>query len=162
MPIKPVKKVIGDYTFAIRPMGAFTAARLTGELAAVVVPLLSGILPLIGSKEEVTDEKVMECAPAIAGAFSSLSSERLEKLMKELLLQERCIGVEGPNISGAAMLTEQLSDVVFSGNVQNMFVLAYHVINVNFGDFFNSLGTRSGSAIERLRVPMLSNTEDLT
>lgn len=153
----PVKKEIGGYTFYIRPMSAMKCASLSGDLAAVVVPLLSALLPLAGG--EIEDINIVEAAPAIAGAFSALSGERLQKLIAALLIDERKIGVEGPGINGATMMDEKTMDIVFAGNAQNMFVLAFYVINANFGDFFGSLGTQYGGAIEKLRVPaILKNT----
>lgn len=154
---KPVKKEIGGYTFYIRPMSAMKCACLSGELAAVLVPLMSALLPLAGEDKEIN---MVEAAPAIAGAFSALSGEKLQKLIYSLLVDERTIGVEGPGINGATMLDEKTMDIVFSGNAQNMFILAFYVVNTNFGDFFGTLGTQYGGVIEKLRVPAASkNTE---
>lgn len=155
---KPVRKEIGGYTFYIRPMSAMKCAALSGDLAAVVVPLMSALLPLAGG--DMDNVNLVEAAPAIAGAFSTLSGEKLQKLIAALLVDDRTIGVEGPGINGATMMDEKTMDLVFAGNAQNMFVLAFYVINANFGDFFGSLGTRYGGAIEKLKVPgILKNME---
>lgn len=150
---QPVRKEIGGYTFYIRPMAAMKCAAMSGELAAVVVPLMAALLPMVGG--DVQDINLVEAAPAIAGAFSNLSGEKLQKLMYKLLVEDRTIGVEGPDLK-ATMLDEQTLDKVFAGNAQNMFVLAFYVINTNFGDFFATLGTQYGGAIEKLRVPKAS------
>lgn len=154
---RPVQKVIGGYTFYIRPMSAMKCAALSGDLAAVVIPLITALLPLAGG--ETKDINVVEAAPAIAGAFSTLSGEKVKSIMYALLVDGRLIGVEGPGLDGAKMLDEQVMDIVFAKNAQNMFILAFYVINENFGDFFGTLGTRYGDAIEKLRVPTLKNTE---
>ncbi len=147
---QPVRKEIGGYTFYIRPMAAMKCAAVSGELAAVLVPLMAALLPMAKEGEEVD---ITEAAPAIAAAFSTLSGDKLQKLMYKLLVEDRTIGVEGGDLKNATMLDEKTMDIVFAGNAQNMFVLAFYVINTNFGDFFGSLGTRYGGVIEKLKVP---------
>lgn len=154
---KPTQKEIGGYTFYIRPMSAMKCACLSGDLAAVVVPLMTALLPMMGG--DAKDMNIVEAAPAIAGAFSTLSGEKIKSLMYALLVDGRLIGVEGPGLDGAKMLDEQVMDIVFAKNAQNMFILAFYVINENFGDFFGSLGTQYGDAIEKLKVPKLSVME---
>ena len=41
-------------------------------------------------------------------------------------------------------LTDDLADEVFCGEIQDMFLLCFHVIKLNFNGFFKRLGTRSG------------------
>ena len=43
---KPTIKTIGENRFYIRPFPAFTAAKMTGDLAAVVAPALAAIAPV--------------------------------------------------------------------------------------------------------------------
>ena len=45
--MEPRIATVGDNTFYIRPLPAFKAANLTGELAALVLPLVSGLAPLL-------------------------------------------------------------------------------------------------------------------
>lgn len=155
---KPTQKVIGGYTFYIRPMSAMKCAALSGDLAAVVVPLITALLPLAGG--DMKDINVVEAAPAIAGAFSTLSGDKIKSLMYSLLIDGRLIGVEGPGLDGAKMLDEQIMDIVFAKNAQNMFILAFYVINENFGDFFGTIGAQYGGVIEKLKVPKLNSTEN--
>lgn len=149
----PVEKTIGEYTFYIRPLPAFKASKLSGELVALVAPLVGGLAPLLGDTKDdaasIFDVDVTEAAPAIAGAFSALSGDKLEKLMKALLTEYRTIAYQGPEDDNAKVLTEKEVDAIFAGEVQNMFILAYHAIGVNFGDFFGSFGRRFGSVIKK-------------
>ena len=46
--MQTIEKVIGENTFYIRPFGAFAAANISGELAALLSPILAGIAPLFG------------------------------------------------------------------------------------------------------------------
>ena len=40
---------VGENIFYIRPLPAFKAANMTGELAALVLPLVSGLAPLLSA-----------------------------------------------------------------------------------------------------------------
>ena len=81
---------VGENIFYIRPLPAFKAANMTGELAALVLPLVSGLAPLLSTVDTekegngLLDIKVEDAAPAIAGAFSSLDGDKVEKILKHL------------------------------------------------------------------------------
>lgn len=45
--MQTIEKVIGENTFYIRPFGAFAAANISGELAALLSPILAGIAPAV-------------------------------------------------------------------------------------------------------------------
>ena len=83
---------VGENIFYIRPLPAFKAANMTGELAALVLPLVSGLAPLLSDVDTekegdgLLDIKVEDAAPAIAGAFSSLDGDKVEKILKHLLI----------------------------------------------------------------------------
>lgn len=143
----PVLKEIGEYKFYIRPLPAFKAANISGELFSVLGPLLSGLLPYLGQGNVESKDEV--AAGALADAFSKLSGERVEALMKRLLTDYQTINVEGPD-TPLSLLTVDLCNEVFCGSAQDMYVLAYHVINQNFGGFFDGLGSRFGSALGAL------------
>ena len=78
---------VGENIFYIRPLPAFKAANMTGELAALVLPLVSGLAPLLSAVDTekegngLLDIKVEDAAPAIAGAFSSLDGDKVEKIL---------------------------------------------------------------------------------
>ncbi|MBQ4121647.1 MAG: hypothetical protein IJD35_06500, partial [Clostridia bacterium] len=42
------EKKIGESTFYIKPFPAFVSANISGELAALITPMLSGLAPLVG------------------------------------------------------------------------------------------------------------------
>ena len=93
---------VGENIFYIRPLPAFKAANMTGELAALVLPLVSGLAPLLSDVDTekegngLLDIKVEDAAPAIAGAFSSLDGDKVEKILKHLLIAGSNISVEQP------------------------------------------------------------------
>lgn len=157
-------KTIGDNTFYIRPLPAFKAANLSGELAAVLLPLLSGIAPLVDSDKGINDLNSDDVAPVITGAFSSLSGDKVEMLLKRLIIHGKTVSVVTPDDDDAKLLTEDLANEIFSADVQNMFVLAFEVIKTNFGGFFDKISALSGPLTTKLaeKKTKLINTESST
>ena len=79
---EPRKRTIGENIFYVRPFPAFVATNISGELAAVITPLIGNLAPLInkagsGGGNGLMDVNIEEAAPAIAGAFSSVSGDKL-------------------------------------------------------------------------------------
>lgn len=148
--------VIGENTFYIRPLPAFRAANLSAELAALLMPLLSGFAPLFadmemenGEEKSFLDINMEDAAPAIAGAFSSLSGDKLERILEHLLISGKNISMEMPD-GKAQLLTLDIANEAFCTDVQDMFLLAFEVIRTNYNGFFKKLGGRFGRAMEML------------
>ena len=143
---------VGENIFYIRPLPAFKAANMTGELAALVLPLVSGLAPLLSDVDTekegdgLLDIKVEDAAPAIAGAFSSLDGDKVEKILKHLLIAGSNISVEQPG-EKVRLLTEDLANEVFCTDVQDI-ILAFEVIRTNYNGFFKKLGDRFGKVAE--------------
>lgn len=153
--VEPVIEKIGETKFYITPFPAFKAANLTGELASVLAPLLGALAPLIpdgytGESEDDSGGGLMDIdAKKAADAMSNvtgLDGDKIEKLMKKLLLGGH-IRAEVENDDGElepTRLDQDLADEIFCGDVQDMFILCFHVIKLNFNGFFKKLGTQSG------------------
>lgn len=144
----PVQVKIGEYNYYIRPFPAFKAANISGEVVSVVMPILGAALPLMGANTvgSIMDQDISELSPAITKGFESLSGDKCEKLLRDLLIRNGNIAVE---IEGEAKtLDEDLSNVVFCGEIQDMYILAFNVIKVNYGGFFKKLGDQSGKVAE--------------
>lgn len=143
---------IGENTFYIRPLPAMKAANVSGELANLILPVLSGLAPLAGmvtDGKDLFDIDLEQAGPAISGAFSNLSGDKLEKVLRLLLLTGGNIAVEQPD-EKAEKLTEDLLNEVFCENVQDMFILAFEVIRSNYNGFFKKLAARFGPGLETL------------
>lgn len=159
--MEPTVQVIGEYTFYIYPLPAFTAANLSGEVISLLSPLIGNIASAFVSnnqseksdKNRFFDMEVEEAAPAIAGAFSSLSADKMENLLRKLLMNGN-VGVRFAGEEDAHWLNEDKCNEIFCGNVQNMFILAFYVIKVNYGDFFAKFGIQSGSVIDKMKMKM--------
>ena len=162
---------VGENIFYIRPLPAFKAANLSGELAALVLPLVTGLTSLIpaGTTAEnmgngLFDIDVKDAGPAISAAFSSLSGDKIEAILKHLLIAGKNISVEVPG-ERVQILTEDLANEVFCEDVKDMFILAFEVIRTNYNGFFKKLGGRFGPVVESLKqtvTPSQTSTESST
>ena len=144
---------IGENTFYIRPLPAFKAANMSGELASLVLPILTGLAPMLGGADAdkgLFDVDLEAAAPTIAEAFTSLSGDKLEAILKHLLLAGRNISVETPESEKAVLLTEDLANELFCAEVQDMFMLAFEVIRTNYNGFFKKLAARFGPVTQRM------------
>lgn len=169
--LETTKKVIGDATFYIRPFPAFTAANISGELAAVFTPMLGGIAALIGNNPDpkgdsapnakpanILDVQVEDAVPVLTQAFSGLSGDKFERLMKKLLCDYKNISVECEATDGQVQVMDyDIANEVFCGDVQDMYVLCWEVIKINFQGFFKKIGVRFGGLREALQKMTLTS-----
>ncbi len=139
---------VGGELFVIYPFGAFTAANLSGELASVLAPVIGTLAPLIADKKLDMDDDVMTAVPQFSGAFSVLSGDKLEKLMKKLLCSKNVV-----TKADGEWLTEEMADEIFCGRVDQMYVLAFHVLKENFGGFFERAVSLFGARDAAQTVP---------
>lgn len=153
---------IGENVFYIRPFPAFKAANMSGELASLVMPMISGLAPLLNVVDSskpnggLFDLNIEDAAPAISGAFSSISGDQVERILKHLLIAGSNVSVAAPG-ENPQILTEDLANEVFCADVQDMFLLAFEVIRSNYNGFFKKLGGQFGSLLADLTAKMPSS-----
>lgn len=168
--LEATEKKIGENTFYIKPFAAFTAVNISGDLAAVITPLLGGLAALLGSGDgsheegkSVMDVQVEDALPAVTQAFSSISGDRFERLMKKLLIDHKNISVEGESTEGELkLLNLDLANEVFCGEVQDMYILCFEVIRLNFKGFFSKMSTQFGdlTSLVQKKVQGTQSTEN--
>jgi hypothetical protein len=144
--VEPKTERIGDNKYYITPFPAFKAANLTGELASVLAPLLSGLTSLT-TDGSLMDVDATKAADALANS-ANISGDKLEQLMKKLLIGGH-IAVEFENENGdieRQRLDMDLANELFCGDVQDMFILCFYVIRLNFNGFFEKVANLSGKA----------------
>ena len=146
------ERELGEYRFYVRPLPAFTAANISGELFGVILPALGSLAPIIGAKgdtESLLDVDSEVAAKALAKGASGISGDKLEHLLKKLIVQNRNISFEP--IDGKdtkpQILTEDIANDIFCYDVQDMFILAFDVIKNNYSGFFTKLGNLFGDHI---------------
>ena len=147
--MEPTKETVGGYNFYIKPFAAFKAANLTGELASVLAPLLGALAPLVSDQKEgsLMDVDAAQAAEALSNC-TNISGDKMEKLMQKLLLGGHIV-VELPDEEGktkAERLDMDIANEIFCGEVQDMFILCFHVIKLNFNGFFKKIAGLSGKA----------------
>lgn len=177
------EKVIGENTFYIAPFAAFTAANISVELTAILSPMIGSMGAVVGeidmkeamkaanqpsfdtenasekaggfAVEDIMNMDVGKLMPALARAFGSLSGDKFEHLMRRLLVDNQNISVQGEVTEGRTVnLTADLANEVFCGEIQDMLLLCYEVIKVNFSGFFKKLGAQFG---RQLRAMLAEN-----
>lgn len=149
--------------FYIKPFPAFKAANMSAELAALVAPLLTGFAPLAskaGGDTGLLDIDIEDAIPSITNAFSTLSGDRLEAILKHLLIAGENVSYE-PEGEKVRLLTEDLANEIFCEEVQDMFILAFEVIRTNYNGFFKKLGNQFGSAIEGLNAKVTPSLQNM-
>lgn len=161
--LETTQKVIGENTFYIRPFPAFVAAGLSADLAALISPLIGGLASLVvNDAENVMDMDAEKALPAVSEAFASLSGDKVESLITRLLVKYDNISVQGPDTGNEAKrMNMDLANEVFCGEVQDMYLLCFEVIRLNFKGFFKKLGDRFGNlqGILEKMSPSTANTE---
>jgi len=149
------ERTLGDNTYYVRPFGAFKAANMSGEIMSLLTPILAGVAPIIAGAEIVGDNISLldmdaeKAAPHLSNAMSGINGDKLEALLRKLLIQHKNISVE---VDGkeAQPLTADLADELFCGDTQDMFILAFDVIKVNYSGFFKKLGGQFGGVINAM------------
>ena len=147
--MEPTKETVGGYNFYIKPFAAFKAANLTGELASVLAPLLGALAPLVSDQKEgsLMDVDAAQAAEALSNC-TNICGDKMEKLMQKLLLGGHIV-VELPDEEGEfkpERLDMDIANEIFCGEVQDMFILCFHVIKLNFNGFFKKIAGLSGKA----------------
>jgi hypothetical protein len=162
-----VETTIGGTKFYIRPFRAFKAVNVSAQvikvLAPVITPLLSAVTKGADNKvnsadtQNTTDKSsttgtsengifdvdLDSSLPQFIEAFNKLDGNECERILRELITKNGNIGVE---FEGQVVpLTDDILDEVFCQNVQNVFVLAFQVIKVNYKGFFSTLGNQYGN-----------------
>ena len=149
------ERQLGGNMFYLRPIPAFKAANISGELFAAVLPALASLAPMVGmEKGGLLDIDSEAAASALAKGASGIGGDKLELLLKMLLVQNRNISFEpiGASKSGQPqLLTEDLANDIFCGDIQDMFILAFDVIKSNYGGFFGKLDSLFGSHISAFK-----------
>ena len=151
--LEPKKETIGGLNFYIRPFPAMVAANLTGDLASLLTPVLAALMPLVGDSDNEGDDEdgdlmdidVNDAAASISKSMEGFSGSKVESMMKKLLIAHKNVVVELPVMDEDDVETGEYSqeildmDIVneiFCGDVQDMFILAFYVIRLNFNGFF--------------------------
>jgi len=170
--MKTTEKKIGDCKFYITPFPAFTAANLSGELASILLPILGAMVPVIASaaqksgNENVMDTKIEDidfdsAIPAMSKAMSGLSGHQIETFLKKMLIDYGNVSVESKKLDiELQRLDKDLADEIFCAGIDEMYLLTFEVLKLNFGGFFKKARTQFGEQISaQMKGTATANTE---
>ena len=149
------EKILSGYKFKIRPFPAFTAMNMSGEVISFLSPLFTALGPLLSQKDAANASISIPANTAI------MSGEKVESIMQKLLVDNSNITVE---IDGKPeSLSRDLANEVFCGQAQDMYILAYEVVAINFPGIFGKLSSLFGKAGELMaQNTILANMVNLT
>ena len=158
------QKVIGENTFYLKPFPAFVAANISGELTALISPMLGALGGVVGEDADnfdIRNVKVDDAVPAVSKAFNGITGDKVEDLMKKLLVQHKNIAVSGPATGDATkQLDMDLANEVFCGELQDMYALCFEVIKLNYAGFFRKFGDLFGG--QKSASPTMDMTASAT
>ena len=164
---EPTKVTIGDYNFYIHPFGAMKSANISGELVGFISPIIGALVALVGGDtadmDSVFDMNIEDAAPVIIKAFSTINGETVEKLLTTLIIANKNIAFDTDEDQKVEWLDKFNVDDLFVGDIQNMYLLAWEVIKVNYKGFFSKISDLFGSQGNlREAIKNLATTETLT
>ncbi len=159
-------------TFHVFPFSAFTAANLSAEVIHLLAPVIGSLMPLVQGispdtgmpradatgEEETSDgeEKAVgrgvldadidmdKVGAVLAAAFRDISGDEVERVLRNLLTENRNISYESET-GVREWMTKDLADELFCGQPHGLFILAFHVIVRNYAGFFGSAAPLSGA-----------------
>lgn len=163
--IEPKQVTIDDITYAVYPFDAMYAANLSGELGRFLGPIVSGMLPLLGTDDDLLTMDLSEAMPMLVSAFETLDGDRVERLLKKLLTDRKNISCEYRDETTGKIeqhiLSLDLLNQIFCQNIGCMYMLAVEVIKVNYSGFFEKLLGQSGNLQEIIKAKMSGSTGSL-
>lgn len=142
--IDPKIVEVGGRKFSIYPFGAFYSANLSGELTRFFGPFIAGGAPILQAlmSDDKQDTNIAELLPGMMSAMENLDGNKVEAMLTKLLIAQGNIYVEAQDDFGnkaIKALTRDVADNLFVQDVQDMYILAFEVIRLNFGGFFGKL-----------------------
>lgn len=154
---------INGITYYIFPFPAFKAANMSGKLIALAAPILGGLAAVAGNLNDVMDVDIENAMPKLGDALAQLDGDKVEEMLNCLLLSNN-ITVEYGNSGKTEKLTQDIANDLFCGELQDMIRLAFEVIKVNYGGFFQKLGSQFGiqkGALDKMtsKISMVNSTQ---
>lgn len=146
-------KNIDGHDFTVTQLPGFRSMRMLNRLMRVLGPGLAKLagevqnaqrkLPKLRSVDQLLNVDVSAFGEGLTELFAKLSDDELESITRALL--------EGTRVKSATITKGQdiellpVFDVVMQGRVWTSLKLLVFAVEVNYGDFFASMGLRSGA-----------------
>ncbi|MGL5433809.1 MAG: phage tail assembly chaperone [Lachnospiraceae bacterium] len=157
---------IGQSHFYIAPFPAFVSVRVSASLTKTLAPVLGGVVALFGGdsgkaeesgSESILDMDITDAMPAFAKAMESINPDEWELTMRLLLIDKSNIAIKNEEYPEGVILSEDIMNSLFAKDVTGLFRLAFEVIKLNFGTFFDRFNGLSGHPTVQKAMKTLSN-----
>ena len=161
------EEIIGEYKFYIRYFGAWTAQRIGLKFKDVLAKAAAAAALEIAETLKNTDtenvfdvEVNADLIPALIKILGELDVKTLEDLTMEIIINHKNVAyVHNDNIGMEPKeLKYDTADQIFSGDLQDMYILIACVIKANYKNFLDRLGTRFGGLSEIIQNVTINNT----
>lgn len=157
---------IGKNHFYVSPFPAFVSVRVSASLTKTLAPVLGGIVALLGGDDKspadgaensILDMDITDAMPAFAKAMEGINPDEWERTMRLLLIDKSNIAVKNEEYPEGVLLSEDIMNAIFAKDVSGLFKLAFDVIKLNFGSFFDKFNGLSGNPMVQKAIMKLSN-----
>lgn len=151
--------------FYVSPFPAFVSVRVSASLTKTLAPVLGGIVALLGGDESpadgaensILDMDITDAMPAFSKAMEGINPDEWEKTMRLLLIDKSNIVVKNEEYPEGVLLSEDIMNAIFAKDVSGLFKLAFDVVKLNFGSFFDKFNGLSGHPMVQKAMMKLSN-----
>lgn len=137
------EKEIGGRIFKVRAMPPLKALELLGDLQAVFTTGLDGKITADGQDDKSLFDKDINAGAIIAGIGKNLKGPALVGFAQRLI-NEDFVNVKEQGQEEYERVTPAKFNNIFTGSLKNMFLLMHFVLEVNYGDFFESVPSLTG------------------
>ena len=161
------EETIGEYKFYIRYFGAWTAQRIGlkfkdvfTKAAAVAAPEIAEAMKNLDSENAFDLEVNSDLIPALIKILGEMDIKTLEELTQEVIIKHKNVAFVHEDHTGKEPepLTYEKADQIFSGDLQDMYILIACVIKANYRNFLDRLVTQYGGLLETIGALKKSNT----
>lgn len=131
--------------FYIRPMDPFVAMTLLGDMIKVASPILGAVTTVVTGKKDakLTDLLDADISAVFGSVAQNIDGDTLSSLVKRILNgQYISVRIEDHE---PERLNAELNAMIFTGNVQDMFLLVAEVLKINYGGFTKLFDSLSGN-----------------
>lgn len=154
--LETTQYVVGDHTFYVRPFPAMKCANISADVAKVIGPAIGGLFSLVGTGANLNSAESLlasidpkKAVAVVGNALGSLDGDEMERIIRRLLLDYNNVSLSGPYTDNKVKpLDLDAINEVFCYNAQDIFVLCWDVINLNFKGFFGKLRLQFGDLTE--------------
>jgi hypothetical protein len=162
--MEPRKKIIGNIEFTTTPFPALDALNLQRRLLELFGPAFGGIIGSLKTSSDMAsflDTRIdgEGLSKAIAQLFQGLDEFNYNKLLKQLL--SSTFAIVGESSNGQKQIVyfsdpknyESNLTIVFQGHLNNIFALIIFVLEVNYPDFFDLVGSKLAGVLKKITKP---------